>query len=183
MFKLIGIPLLLSMALVTSIAHGEGYDYKANGKDYHLDVSPADEESEAIIKKYRLHNIVTSLGNVRSAANKDLAETEIRPIVVGDKIYLRDGYITMSNEDFRKLLKRASKRFLDLKDVPWGAVKSGLTRRDWARPVLKDGEFQSGSFLLHKTILAYWNDVDESALDDKPKKKKKGKRNGTRTRK
>lgn len=177
MNRLIRGTLLVAIALVASVTQGEGYDYKADGKDYHLDVTPADKESEAIIKKYKLHNLVTSLGNVRHAGNSELAETEIRPIIVGNKIYLRDGYITITNEDFKKLVGRAAKRFADLKTAKWKAIKDGLTRRDWARPILKDGEFVEGSFFLHKTIIAYWNDQVEAVDTPTIKKKRKKRRN------
>lgn len=175
MYKIIGAFLII--ALSTSVALSQNYDYEVDGKSFHLNVTPADEKSEEIVKKYKLRVVDTSLGAVINALDESISETEIRPIVTSTKIYLRDGYQSITNEDFQKLLKSSS--FPDLKNVPWTSIKDGLTRRDWARPILRDGEFVEGSFLIHKTIMAFWNSNGTSA--DKLKKpkppKKRRKRN------
>ncbi len=179
MYKIIGA--FLIAALLTNVALSQSYDYKVDGKDYHLNVTPADDKSKEIVHKYKLRVIDTSLGGVINALDESISETEIRPIITSTKIYLRDGYQLITDEGFRKLLKHASTIFADLKDTPWTSIKSGLTRRDWARPVLKDGEFVEGSFLIHRTIVAFWKangtSVEKVNPDPEVKKKKRKKRN------
>ena len=151
----------LLIALCTCEALSQEYRYEVDGKSYVLHVTPADQETAEAIKRYRLQTLETSLGSMLSAENLAITETDFRPIVTGTKIYLRSGYTSLTDAEFHILLEKASANFKDLKGIPWDTVKAGLLRRDWARPILKDGEFVERQFFLHNTIIAYWGDIDE----------------------
>lgn len=149
--------ILVAILLIPCVTT-EAYEYKVDKKTYYLHVDPSDKISADLVKQYRLRSIDTSIGMILNAENVTILLTEVRPLVTSTKVYVRHGFSLITDAEFAKLVDKAKKRFTDMNGVSWEDIKGGLARRDWARPLLVEGEFASGKFLIHNTILTYWRD-------------------------
>ncbi len=150
------IALLCFVVINQESCHADDYTYTVEDKEYTLNVEPYDDETKELVHKYKLQTLNTSMGMMHNAANVEIAEKDIKPILTSSHIIMREGYTRVTDQQFQLLMVQAMSKFPDLVGVRWDVVKAGLARRDWARPYLKDGEFAEGEFLLHNTLIVYW---------------------------
>ena len=154
--KISAVMLLMGFLMSPQGCEAEEYKYEVEDKEYTLNVEPYDDETKELVHKYKLQTLNTSMGMMHNAANVEIAEKDIKPIITSKHIIMREGYTRVTDQQFQLLMVQAMGRFPDLVGVRWDVVKAGLARRDWARPYLKDGEFAEGEFLLHNTLIVYW---------------------------
>jgi len=154
--KISAIMLLMGFLMTPQGCEADEYKYEVEDREYTLAVEPFDEETKELVHKYKLQTLNTSMGMMHNAANVEIAEKDIKPILTSKHIIMREGYTRVTDQQFQLLMVQAMSKFPDLVGVRWDVVKAGLARRDWARPYLKDGEFAEGEFLLHNTLIVYW---------------------------
>jgi len=177
--KISAIMLLMGFLMTPQGCEAEEYKYKVGDKEYTLAVEPYDDESKELVHEYKLQTLNTSMGMMHNAANVEIAEKDIKPIITSNHIIMREGYTKVTDQQFQLLMVQAMGRFPDLVGVRWDVVKSGLARRDWARPYLKDGEFAEGEFLLHNTLITYWGGLPDPATFLTPPKDLQEKKEST----
>ena len=150
----IGVVLLLWK--MYGVETGSSYSYKADGKSYTLLYKPADEETELLILRFKVHSLNTCIGSVVKADSPDAPGEEVYPLMIDNLILMRTGFTDITNEDFVELIEKSKHKFADLRTLHWEEIKYALSGRNLARPLLVDGEFDEDRFRIHNVILEYW---------------------------